>query len=209
MNRPALIALGIVGLIVALAIDMPVHRWIASLSLKIEKKDYVQFLRSGGYFPMWLGLALAIALEDCRRAGHCSKASIQRGLELFSAVALAGILAELLKLIFRRERPKMSDGWYVFRSWSERTFDAGGLSMPSSHALLAFAGAATLARFFPAAAPVIWLFALGTATTRVLTGAHYVSDVYVAFLVGWIISTVINSLVQRRSNFVMPVVEQR
>jgi membrane-associated phospholipid phosphatase len=59
------------------------------------------------------------------------------------------------------------------------------MGLPSSHALVAFAGAFALARLFPRARWVFYLLALGCGLTRVLATAHYLSDVIVAACVAW------------------------
>jgi undecaprenyl-diphosphatase len=100
---------------------------------------------------------------------------------------MGGLLAEILKLILRRDRPRAHDGEYVFRAFSDRPFHSGGLALPSSHVLVAFSAAAMLARLFPRAAPVWFLLATGCAYTRVATRAHFVSDVMLAALVGFLV----------------------
>ena len=64
--------------------------------------------------------------------------------------ALAGGVAELIKLAVRRERPGFADGEYVFRGFAERTWSTSGLGFPTSHGMVALGGAAVLARLFPA-----------------------------------------------------------
>jgi membrane-associated phospholipid phosphatase len=61
--------------------------------------------------------------------------------------------------------------------------------MPSSHAIIAFAAAAALTELFPAAAIVWYGLAVGCAVTRVLSGAHFVSDAIVGALLGIVIAT--------------------
>jgi membrane-associated phospholipid phosphatase len=82
-------------------------------------------------------------------------------------------------------------GEYIFRAWSERTFSSGGLGMPSSHAVVAFGAAAMLSRLFPRARPVWWLLGWGCGLTRVLHGRHFVSDVVLAAIVGWLIAALL------------------
>jgi membrane-associated phospholipid phosphatase len=98
---------------------------------------------------------------------------------------ISGGVAEVLKLLFRRERPGLHDGASVFRAFSDRPFSTSALGMPSSHVMVAFAGAVVLARLFPRTAPVAYLLAAGCAATRVLAHAHFASDVVVGALAGW------------------------
>jgi membrane-associated phospholipid phosphatase len=143
-------------------------------------------LRIFGFVPFWLLAAAGLALHDwpLRRSAGVRRA-LRRGGLLFAAAAAGGIGAELLKLLLRRERPWAHDGEYVFRSFVERPLSTGGLALPSSHALVAFAAAAMLARLFPRARAVWYLAAAGCAFSRVLAGAHFVSDVVVAAVAGW------------------------
>jgi membrane-associated phospholipid phosphatase len=105
-------------------------------------------------------------------------------------------VAELLKLTFRRERPGLTDGVHVFRPWSDHPFSTAELGLPSSEAAVAFAAAAALARLFPESSLLWYMLAGGCALTRVASGAHFVSDVVLAALVGYLAAL---SLWRRRS----------
>jgi membrane-associated phospholipid phosphatase len=154
--------------------------------------DFGRMLRIIGYVPFWLLAALALALHDWpRRAARALRAGVERGALLFLAAAAGGIIAELLKLLLRRERPWAHDGEHVFRSFAERPFSTSGLALPSSHALIAFAAATMLSRLFPRAAPVWYAAAAGCAISRVLAGAHFVSDVVVAAIAGYAVAALL------------------
>jgi len=58
--------------------------------------------------------------------------------------------------------------------------------MASSHTAVAFGAAAMLARLFPGARIVWYGVAAGCALTRVASGAHFMSDVVVGALLGWL-----------------------
>lgn len=178
--RAALVAL--VLLVVAHLLD----RW-AYVTLAVDDvygSDLGRMFRVMGFVPLWLLAAAALALHDWPlRAAHGTGAALRRGLLLFGAATLSGIAGELLKLVFRRERPRAHDGEYVFRAFSERPFHSGGLGLPSTHAVVAFGAAAMLSYLFPRAWPIWWLLAAGCGLTRVAAGAHFLSDVVVAALV--------------------------
>jgi membrane-associated phospholipid phosphatase len=141
-----------------------------------------------GYLPLWLLLGTALVLHDWpRRTADSIRPALRRGLLLVGGAAVSGIVGELLKLLFRRERPRAHDGEYFFRAFTDRPLHSGGLALPSSHAIVAFGAAAMLARLFPRAAPVWYLLAAGCAFTRVAAGAHFVSDVVVSFLAAWLV----------------------
>lgn len=159
---------------------------------EVYEDDWGRLLRIIGYFPTWVLAASALVLTDWPRGRPGRRIpAFHRGLLLFGGVAAGGIAAEILKLLFRRERPRAHDGEYFFRSFADRPFHSGGLALPSSHALVAFAAAAMLSRLFPRAAPVWYLLAVGCGMTRVAAQAHFVSDIAVAAVIGWLVVALI------------------
>lgn len=143
-------------------------------------------LKSLGTMYPWLALTVvmtAAALPRLRRGPGGLVPLKAPGLLLASSAA-AGALAELLKLVFRRERPLLHDGWHVSRSiFSERPLHSGGLDLPSSHAAVAFGAAFALCVIAPRLRPLWLALAAGCALTRVLAGAHFVSAVVLGAIV--------------------------
>jgi membrane-associated phospholipid phosphatase len=152
----------------------------------VYDRAWGRMLRLPGYFPLWAIVALALVLYDWvpRELPTLPQAS-RRGLLLFWSAALGGIIAELLKIVLRRERPGLTDGAHVFRSWSDQPFSTARLGLPSSEVAVAFAAAAALTRLFPGAWLLWYALAVGCAVTRVVSGAHFMSDVLLAALVGY------------------------
>jgi membrane-associated phospholipid phosphatase len=154
--------------------------------------DLGRLLRVMGFLPLWLLASCALVLHDWpQRAVAGWRAVLRRGALLTGSAAAGGVAAELLKLVFRRERPRAHGGEYVFRAFDDRPFHTGGLALPSSHTLVAFAAAAMLARLFPRAAPVWFLLAAGCGYTRIAAQAHFLSDVVLAGLVGWLVAALL------------------
>ena len=111
-----------------------------------------------------------------------------RALFVFVSVAASGLLADLLKVIFGRARPKLlfSDDLYQFFSFR---FGADYYSFPSGHAVCAAAAAIALAAIVPRYC-VLWvLLGLLLVSTRVVVTAHYLSDLVAA--VGLALVTVV------------------
>jgi membrane-associated phospholipid phosphatase len=158
----------------------------------IYDRAWGRMLRLAGYLPLWSIVALALVLHDWvpRRRRTLPQAS-RRGLLLLWSTALGGIIAELLKIVFRRERPGLTDGAHVFRPWSDQPFSTARLGLPSSEVAVAFAAATVLARLFPEAWLLWYLLAVGCALTRVASGAHFMSDVLLAALVGYVSALVL------------------
>jgi len=155
----------------------------------IYERGWGRLLRIPGYLPAWALVALALVQHDWvprvrRTLGQASR----RGLLLLSSPAIAGTAAELLKLAFRRERPGLTDGVHMFRPWHDEPFSTAQLGLPSSEAAVAFAAAAMLARLFPESSMLWYGLALGCALTRVASGAHFLSDVALAALLGYVVT---------------------
>jgi hypothetical protein len=76
----------------------------------VYDRAWGRMLRLAGYFPLWTIAALALVLHDWvpRELSTLGRAS-RRGLLLFWSAALGGIIAELLKIVLRRERPGLTD----------------------------------------------------------------------------------------------------
>lgn len=176
--------LAVAVFVAALCVDMPVYRWVRSNLQNVDRTDLDQFLRSAGFVPAWILVSLAIIAVDRQRSRSTWNRVIARGGAILASVCVAGVLTEVVKLLARRERPKIAESLYSFRPIWDRPFYSGGLSMPSSHSAIAFAAAFVLARLFPEARIAWYVLAVGTALTRVAEGAHYVSDVCASVLVG-------------------------
>jgi membrane-associated phospholipid phosphatase len=186
-SRSAWVALAVT--IAATAAALLVDRFAFELfnAPKVYDKDFGRLLRVMGFAGTWLALALAVGLQHS--GDEFARATARRrGWLLFWSPMLAGGLAELLKIVVRRERPALNDGAYGFRDWGERTFSGAGLAFPSSHTAVAFGGAFMLARLFPRARWVGYVLAAGCGITRVLARAHFVSDVVFAAGLGWLVS---------------------
>lgn len=152
---------------------------------KVYERDWGRLLRIMGFQGTWLALALALGLHDAGAQPPLARPR-RRAWQLFLAPGLAGLAAEVLKVVFRRERPALHDGLYGFRDWSDRPFSGGGLALPSSHAAVAFGGAAMLAILFPRTRWVGWTLAAGCGITRLMARAHFASDVVMGAFLGWL-----------------------
>jgi membrane-associated phospholipid phosphatase len=146
---------------------------------KVYETDWGRLLRMMGYWPTWLVVAIALWRNGLPPALGAWRARL-----LIVAVTGVGLSGEVIKLLVRRERPNAHAGASVFRPFTDHPFSTAGLSLPSSHALLAFAAAATLTRLFPRTYVMWYGLAVGCAVTRLLARAHFFSDVVVGALLG-------------------------
>jgi len=100
-------------------------------------------------------------------------------LVLLAAVGAASATDNVLKSAIGRQRPPLADP--KVHPLIALPHDS---SMPSGHAMMAFAGAVVLAAVFPRARWGLYALAAGVAVSRVYLGVHYLSDVIVGGLVG-------------------------
>lgn len=154
----------------------------------IERKDWYQFLRAIGYLPVWIAIGAAMIAHDvARRAGG----PLRRGGLVALGAALGGGAAELLKVVLPRQRPinnGFEDGTYIWGTPFEVFQGVGNHGLASSHVGVAFGGAIVVAMLFPGSGWVAIPLALGCGLTRLLTGAHFATDVYIAAWMASVIS---------------------
>jgi membrane-associated phospholipid phosphatase len=102
---------------------------------------------------------------------------------LFLAIGLPGLCFALLKRLIGRARPLVEGGAdpFIYRpfGWSVEYS-----SLPSGHAIDAFAVATALGALWPRARPLLWTYAAVIALSRVVLTAHFPSDVVAGAVVG-------------------------
>ncbi len=159
-----------------------------------------------GKSTVYLLFSLAIAFAAAFMNWHGRPVSGRAKLALiytqavyaFSAIALSGILVNILKLFFARARPKLiaSNGVYDFFSRWGTGYDF--TSFPSGHATTMGALAAILAVWFPRLGALTIPACFVLASSRVAAGAHYPSDVIVGFALGFLFSVCLARTLARR-----------
>ncbi|HUF50456.1 MAG TPA: phosphatase PAP2 family protein [Longimicrobiales bacterium] len=102
---------------------------------------------------------------------------------LASSLLAAGVITPTLQRIAGRSRPRKEQPSHTFNPWS------GSLSFPSGHTTQAFAVASVIATEYdhPAVQVVAYGLAGGVAASRMYHGAHFVSDVTAAALIGTVV----------------------
>lgn len=102
---------------------------------------------------------------------------------LFAAVAMSGLIADLLKVAIGRTRPKLLflSGEYAFTWFGLR---ADHWSFPSGHVTTAAALMTALWLLWPRGAPLYVLFMVLVAASRIITGEHYLSDAVMGVVIG-------------------------
>lgn len=188
----------LIGLLMAHLLDEPVWRWMTVADEKrLESRDWYQVLRQLGYLPVWIIVGVAYGLNDLRlrRRGVPNKGP--RAVLIVVAPLLAGLIAELLKRVVGRERPPAvpvmteqdplplaPSTEYVFKPFFGAWTDDANLGIPSSHTAVAFGALVLIGLMHRGVRPVVWGLAAGCGLSRVLAGAHWLSDVYMAAVIG-------------------------
>jgi lipid A 4'-phosphatase len=109
---------------------------------------------------------------------------------IFVSVAVSGVVADFLKVVVARTRPKLlfANGAYDF-TWFG--FRADHWSFPSGHATTAAALMTALWCLWPRP---LWLYVTATAlvaASRVITGQHFLSDVIAGVAIGIVVTRLI------------------
>ena len=147
-------------------------------------RDWGRLFRIAGFVPTWMLGSLALILTDAGAGSPPPRRFWWRGMLLTVAPIAGGLLCEALKILLRRERPSLHDGAYYWRSFSDHFWSTGNIGLPSSHTMVAFAGAGMASYLFPRTWPAWMLLAAGCAFTRVAAQAHFLSDVTLAAVAG-------------------------
>ncbi len=108
-------------------------------------------------------------------------------LYVLMAILVSGVICDVIKMIAGRARPTMffSDQLYGFYFWQLQN---RMLSFPSGHATTIAAVATACSLLFPRWRWVFFILVIFVAMSRVIVGAHYLSDVMVGSYLGFIIA---------------------
>jgi membrane-associated phospholipid phosphatase len=107
-----------------------------------------------------------------------------------AAVAVADLIAELLKVAVGEHRPDEPNPLVTIPH---------SHSFPSGHTASAFAGATVLSALTPRAAPAFVVLALAIAYSRLYVGAHFPLDVAGGLVVGVATALLLLAAARRRS----------
>ena len=158
--------------------------------LKLENRkepDLIKLFRVWGFLGTWVLIAItARLLAEPDRPGAMmgwTQHLYRKEWLLVTSPLISGAAAEIGKLFIRRLRPH-GESYYIYRSWIIDPFSNSGMGLPSSHTAVAFGGSTILLLLFPKLSTPAIVMAVGCMTTRVLSGAHYMSDGIGGALIG-------------------------
>ncbi|HEY1684088.1 MAG TPA: phosphatase PAP2 family protein [Tepidisphaeraceae bacterium] len=149
-------------------------------------------IRFMGNFRFTLGVAILLYIFHPRKW----RASIL----LVAAAVIGGIIYQFSKWIIGRQRPQYHEP-YTFHHFTDGLrgfFMAERLSMPSGHAMLAFATATVLTVCLPRWWALFFVLACVVGAERVLEHSHYLSDVIAGAGVGVIAAMLAKLILSRR-----------
>ena len=188
MALPALLLLAALLLSIAF-IDRPVAWYFhgSDPELRATFTFITQFGLGKGYLIVSAGLFLAFRAAAAASSSERLAASLAHNahcaLYIFCAVAGSGLVADILKLIFGRARPKLlfANGFYGF-TWGAGQADYW--SFPSGHATTMGALVVALYLLWPRGLPLYLAAALLVMASRIIINAHYPSDVLAGAALG-------------------------
>ena len=165
--------------------------------------------------PRSINRPLREGLEICEAFGHGFGATLiivavgvldplrKRSLVWVVAGSLgAGIIANSLKVVLRRARPRdfqFSGGsvWHTFADEFSRSAEMQ--SFPSAHTATAVGLAVMLTSLYPRGRVFFSVLAILVGMQRIVSSAHFPSDVFAGAAVGWLVATVcVASMSSRR-----------
>jgi membrane-associated phospholipid phosphatase len=172
----ALIALALLAVVAAFYLDQATAIWINAHSSPPLKQVMRMVSRVGDWPAHAIAGTIGIAIAFVTK----SKVWLRIFLAMLIALALAGVTARAIKLATGRARPSVK----TEAQWNGPQFSSRYHAFPSGHTAssTAFFVALFLARK-KIGAPLL-LIPILIAISRMIVGAHYLSDVTVAAIVG-------------------------
>ncbi|MBV8790681.1 MAG: phosphatase PAP2 family protein [Pseudolabrys sp.] len=181
-------AAAVAFVLIALLFDTPailgartLPHWLAELF------NFLTDFGKSGWFLWPLGLLMiAIAMTPAwvpNAARRVLGAVAARAGFLFLAIGLPGLFGTIVKRLIGRARPFVggeADPW-LYHPFGWKVEYA---SLPSGHAVTAFAAAVAIGMLWPRMRAVMWIYAIIIAISRVVLTAHHPSDVFAGAVVG-------------------------
>lgn len=193
--RRRLLALaGLLGglAVAAFAVDLPVAQWCRSTWLPKDVRRLVDFAEAFAHATGAAALLVVVLVLDpglrLPWPGRSAE-SLPGAREFFRMIAATfsgGLVVDLIKALVERVRPRATDlasldsVWSTFGSSALAAASAGRsdvASFPSGHAAVAAGFAAALAWRYPRGATLFAVIAVLAAAQRLVSSAHYPSDV--------------------------------
>jgi len=188
LGSGALVVIAIVAAMM-MAVDAPAVGLVARVpEWLIEKFDQVTDFGKSPWFLVPIAAALvsiaALTSPTLPRMsrGVLAAMAVRLGF-LFLAIGLPGLFWTIAKRLIGRARP-LVDGRVDPFSYRPLSWNVEYASLPSGHAVDAFAAAMAIGALWPRTRPVMWTYAVVIAASRVVLTAHFPSDVVIGAVAG-------------------------
>jgi len=145
-----------------------VHRWRPPRWFRL----WMIFATRGGDGWLWYGLSVLVVMAG----GPTRYAALTAA---WAACGAGAILFLLLKKLTGRKRPHA----LVPHCWAT-LLPPDQFSFPSGHTITAFAFTLAVGSFYPHLIGILLVCAISVATSRIVLGMHFLSDVVVGAMVG-------------------------
>lgn len=193
------IAIGVVCVAILMVyVDAPAATWARALpGWLLEPVGMLTDFGKSSWFLVPVGIVLlAIAALDRPELTHGTRlvlASISARLGfLFVAIAGPGLFVAIVKRLIGRARPLVEgNDPFLFHPFAWQVKYA---ALPSGHATTAFAAAFAVGALWPGLRPVMWVYAIGVAFSRVALTSHHPSDVLAGVVVAWLGVTLVRDM---------------
>ena len=196
MGRAITISGGLTLLLAAATfvfLDRPITYWVFDLNW-INAPALQMLTRLGDSTWYLVGSALLFGVFLLTRRRRWA----QRCLFVFITIAASGLAANLLKVLFARCRPNLLIERQEYGFQFLQLGDSTLRSFPSGHACTIAALCTALYLFFPRWRYALIVVALVVASTRVMVGAHFTSDVLAGLYLGTLATFCLERLFVRR-----------
>jgi undecaprenyl-diphosphatase len=148
-----------------------VNRWTPPLWVR----RWMVWASRAGDGGGWMLVALGMLLWGCERRFKALEATV-------ISVFAGQVLFNVLKRLTGRARPCATDS----HCWAT-LLPPDRFSFPSGHTITAFAVAVPIGLFYPAMLTALTFCAMSVASSRILLGLHYLSDVIAGIAIGCLI----------------------
>jgi len=177
--------------LVALNIDLPTAQFLRTWSFRWKIYDLI-----GNAEPFGHTFGVFILLVAMWQLDPRGRRKVPR---VLAAALLAGGVCALLKHLVVRVRPRdmglnLTSVWETWVEPATRTTSTSIQSFPSGHTGTAVALAVVLGQLYPRARGFFWMLAVLVALGRIMSCAHFPSDVLGGAAVGWLIGQLVIAL---------------
>ncbi len=167
--------------------DKPVAIWVRTLHDR-KSAMFVRYFDIPLYFLTHGSTLIIIACLFFVAGLFYGRRFIETGKALSASFLVSGISAQVLKHLFGRARPRLTDD-LIFVGPSLR---GGYDSFPSGHTTVAFCFAYTLSRYFPKYRSIFYFLAIIIGISRIESTSHFSSDVVAGAAVGLILGRLLS-----------------